>query len=50
MAKFLRTIPPTPPSTLDDEYIFRPWITTKDGRRIYAKDRGLIAFRFLKRY
>lgn len=25
--------------------IFRPWITTRDGRRIYAKDYGLRAFR-----
>lgn len=32
------------------EYIYRPWITTKDGRRIYAKDRGLAAFKILKRY
>ena len=26
-------------------YIFRAWITTRDGRRIYAKDYGLKAFR-----
>lgn len=27
------------------KYIFRAWITTRDGRRIYAKDYGLKAFR-----
>jgi len=27
-------------------WIFRAWITTKDGERIYAKDRGKKAFRF----
>jgi hypothetical protein len=26
-------------------YIFRAWITTKDGTRIYAKDHGKRAFR-----
>ena len=26
-------------------YIFRTWITTKDGTRIYAKDYGKKAFR-----
>ena len=26
-------------------YIFRAWITTKDGERIYAKDHGKRAFR-----
>lgn len=26
-------------------YIFRTWTTTKDGRRIYARDYGLRAFR-----
>lgn len=26
-------------------YIFRPWITIKDGTRIYAKDYGKKAFR-----
>lgn len=26
-------------------YIFRAWITTKNGVRIYAKDYGLRAFR-----
>lgn len=26
-------------------YIFRPWITTKDGEKIYAKDYGKRAFR-----
>lgn len=26
-------------------YIFRPWITTKDGTRIYAKNYGKKAFR-----
>lgn len=26
-------------------YIFRTWITTKDGKRIYARDYGLRAFR-----
>ena len=26
-------------------YIFRAWITTKDGVRIYAKDYGKRAFR-----
>jgi hypothetical protein len=31
-------------------FIYRPWITTRDGRRIYAKDRGLKAFKILKRY
>lgn len=27
------------------KYIFVAWTTTKDGRRIYAKDYGLRAFR-----
>ena len=26
-------------------YIFRPWITTKAGKRIYAQTYGLRAFR-----
>lgn len=26
--------------------IFRAWITTKNGERIYAKDHGKRAFRF----
>ncbi len=26
-------------------YIFRAWITTKDGTKIYAKDYGKRAFR-----
>lgn len=26
-------------------YIFRAWITTRDGTRIYARDYGLRAFR-----
>ncbi len=26
-------------------YIFRTWITTKSGEKIYAKDYGLKAFR-----
>lgn len=26
-------------------YIFRTWITSKDGERIYAKDHGKKAFR-----
>lgn len=30
-------------------FIFRPWITTKDGRRIYARDYGLRAFKILRR-
>jgi hypothetical protein len=33
-----------------DGYIYRPWITTRDGRRIYAKERGLRAFKIPKRY
>jgi hypothetical protein len=28
-----------------DNYIFQTWVTTKDGRRIYARDYGLKAFR-----
>jgi hypothetical protein len=31
-------------------FIYRPWITTRDGRRIYAKDCGLTAFKIPKRY
>lgn len=27
-------------------YIFRAWITGKDGERIYARDHGKRAFRF----
>lgn len=27
-------------------WIFRAWITAKDGTRIYAKDHGKRAFRF----
>lgn len=51
MAKMLRHAPPKPicPPT-DDGYIFRPWITTRDGRRIYARDVGRIAFKIRKRY
>lgn len=30
-------------------YIFRPWITIH-GRRIYARDLGLTAFKIPKRY
>jgi hypothetical protein len=33
-----------------DYFVFRPWITTKDGRRIYARDAGLKAFKIRKRY
>jgi hypothetical protein len=33
-----------------DGFIYRPWITARDGRRIYAKDRGLRAFKIPKRY
>ncbi len=29
----------------NQKYVFRPWITTRDGRRIYAKAYGLRAFR-----
>lgn len=29
----------------DGYYIFRTWITSKDGERIYAKDHGKKAFR-----
>jgi len=29
----------------DGEFIFRPWITTKNGKRIYAKEYGLKAFK-----
>ena len=28
------------------EYIFRPYITLKNGKRLYAWQRGLKAFRF----
>lgn len=35
---------------LPQEFIYRTWITTRDGRRIYAKDVGLKAFKILKRY
>lgn len=27
-------------------YVFRAWVTTRDGYRIYAKDYGKRAFRF----
>ncbi|WP_278278146.1 hypothetical protein [Blautia argi] len=27
-------------------YIFRAWITAKDGTKVYAKDHGKKAFRF----
>ena len=40
---------PNIPKT-DDGFIYRPWITNRDGRRIYAKDRGLKAFKIPKRY
>jgi ribosomal protein L34 len=33
-----------------DGYIFRSWIATKDGRRIYARDFGLKAFRIQVRH
>jgi hypothetical protein len=26
-------------------FVFRPWITTRDGKVIYAKDYGLKAFK-----
>lgn len=29
----------------DCEYIYRPWITLPDGRRIFAKNYGKKAFR-----
>lgn len=29
----------------DSNYIFRPYITTKDGRKLFAKDYGLKAFK-----
>ncbi len=34
----------------EQEYVFRPWITLRDGRRIYAKELGLRAFRIPRRY
>lgn len=30
----------------DNMYIFRAWITAKDGTKIYARDHGKRAFRF----
>jgi len=35
---------------LDPDFIYRPWITLRDGRRIYAKARGLTAFKIRRRY
>lgn len=29
-------------------YVFRTWMMTKDGRKLYAKDYGKKAFRFFK--
>ena len=26
-------------------WIYRPWITTKDGKRLYARNYGIKAFR-----
>ena len=36
---------------LDDaDFVYRSSFVTKDGRRIYARDYGLKAFRFPRRY
>ena len=41
---------PLPYEPLDPDFIYRPWITLRDGRRIYAKDYGLAAFKIRRRY
>lgn len=43
-----KPVPPTPPE--EQEFLFRPWITLRDGRRIYAKEVGKLAFRIPRRY
>ena len=48
--KNLRKKPGQPATQEDQEFIFRPWITLRDGRRIYAKDVGKVAFRIPRRY
>ena len=48
--KKLRTKPVQPVPQEEQEFIFRPWITLRDGRRIYAKDIGKTAFRIPRRY
>ena len=45
-----RAKPVQPASQEEQEFIFRPWITLRDGRRIYAKDTGKVAFRIPRRY
>ena len=35
---------PGRPNGTGKDVIFRPWITTKDGRRIYARQFGIRAF------
>ena len=47
--KCLRPCEIFPPGD-NPQHIYRPWITLKDGRRIYAKNYGLTAFKILKRY
>jgi hypothetical protein len=42
--------PPAGPTKDDPDFIYRPWITLRDGRRIYARDRGLAAFKIPRRY
>ena len=45
-----RAKPVQPAPAEEQEFIFRPWITLRDGRRIYAKDTGKVAFRIPRRY
>lgn len=45
-----RSTPPPNPNSDNGDFIYRPWITLRDGRRIYAKDRGLTAFKIPRRY
>jgi hypothetical protein len=38
------------PAGDDAAFIYRPWITLRDGRRIYAKAYGKAAFKIPRRY
>jgi hypothetical protein len=50
MADKVQFPPPDAIAGDDIGFIFRPWITLRDGRRIYAKAYGKAAFKIPRRY
>jgi hypothetical protein len=50
LARKKSRIAPRSEGGADQEYIYRAWITTRDGRRLYAKTVGKTAFKIPKRY